>query len=796
MTFVPLFAFGFLSPWLLLGGLAAASPIIIHLLNRRKYREMEWAAMRFLLEAVRKNARRIQVEQLLLLALRVLILLLFALALSRPYVETFGEIFQAKAEVHKILVMDASYSMGFQPQEAGTLFEQAREIARNIVKNSRQGDAFNLVQNSELNRAEIVNPAFKPADVLSEIEGLRLPDARGNLRGCLERVRKIVQSVKSPMPKEIYLLSDFQQATWSGETAEEAEAIRVLLRELDAAGALILVDVGQSNASNRAVTEVSLLSPLVVVGEPARIRATVTNFSTEPGEATLELLVDEHVLEKRRVTLRPRDSAVESFSHQFVEGGEHRVELRISGDELKVDDHRHLTVSVRDRIRVLCINGRSSGSKLGKATDFLTLALAPETPSRNMDQPRPSAANSLFAPEVISAGELQGQDLTKFDCVVLCNVALVTPQDARMFETYLRSGGGMVWCMGDRVQPEVYNQILYRDGQGPLPAKLGDRAGDPANREKAFNFDAGDFQHPIVAPFEGNPDAGLQSAPTYAYLKSVLNSEKGAKLALRYDTGDVAIAEMPYGSGRSVLVTTSVDESWTSWPVWPSFLPMARELVLHAVSGGPGQRQQLVGSPLMQTYHTLAPAGDAAVSRPQTAVVDGKAQESEPVSVALTEVDGARQFNYADTDLSGIYAVALPPPIARTELFAVNVDPRESNLTKLESDELKVDLFSGLEFDYQTQWQERTGTPGQPVPTVQRGILPQYCLYAALFLLLVEPLMAWNFRSGLWMLGAGISAVYVTAIAWWSLRTHPAWLALALLPLLWVWGMLSSRVRR
>ena len=65
---------------LMLWGLAGASlPILIHLLNRRKFREERWAAMRFLLAAIRKNQRRVRIEQWLLLAIRTLIILLAAL---------------------------------------------------------------------------------------------------------------------------------------------------------------------------------------------------------------------------------------------------------------------------------------------------------------------------------------------------------------------------------------------------------------------------------------------------------------------------------------------------------------------------------------------------------------------------------------------------------------------------------------------------------------------------------------------------------------------------------------------
>ena len=74
------------SPWMLFWALAAVVPVMIHLWSRRRYDEVPWAAMRFLLSAIRKNARRWRIEQLILLMVRMLILILLAIALADPIV--------------------------------------------------------------------------------------------------------------------------------------------------------------------------------------------------------------------------------------------------------------------------------------------------------------------------------------------------------------------------------------------------------------------------------------------------------------------------------------------------------------------------------------------------------------------------------------------------------------------------------------------------------------------------------------------------------------------------------------
>ena len=77
----------FLNQILLAGLAAAAIPIIIHLLNRRRFKRVPWAAMRFVQVSLQRNQRRMQIEDLILLIIRCLLLALLAFALARPAVD-------------------------------------------------------------------------------------------------------------------------------------------------------------------------------------------------------------------------------------------------------------------------------------------------------------------------------------------------------------------------------------------------------------------------------------------------------------------------------------------------------------------------------------------------------------------------------------------------------------------------------------------------------------------------------------------------------------------------------------
>ena len=130
----------------LLWGLSlAAVPIIIYLLNRRRFKRVTWAAMEFLLQAMKKNRRRLRIENLLLLIIRTLIVLLFVLAIMRPLVKStgfFGRMGEKKR--NWVVVVDNSYSMGYKTGPTTSL-ERAVKYGRSLVDKLESGDRVSLV---------------------------------------------------------------------------------------------------------------------------------------------------------------------------------------------------------------------------------------------------------------------------------------------------------------------------------------------------------------------------------------------------------------------------------------------------------------------------------------------------------------------------------------------------------------------------------------------------------------------------------------------------------------------------
>jgi hypothetical protein len=546
-------------------------------------------------------------------------------------------------------------------------------------------------------------------------------------------VEKLLRLAPEIRTKEVYLISDFQRVSWIPDAGGRPAEIRGLLKALGDAARVVVLDLGQTASRNAAITDLRAMDAFVTVGQPARFKVAFTMFGSAPlTSQTLELLVDGKLQQQLPIDLQPSAEGTAFFTHTFSSGGEHRLQARLAADGLAVDNQRQLVVPVKEEIKVLCVNGKLAGQPRENATYHLELALAPAT--------REHPAPSLIRPKVIKYGELRGFDLSNYDCVFLCNVSSFDAGEAEILESYLKSGGGVIWCLGDRVQGENYNRLLYRDGNGILPAKIGERRGNAESRETAFGFDALDYAHPIVNPFQGNPDAGLKTTRTYEYFRTGRTPNSRARVALAFDNGDPAIIESQVDAGRAILVTTAVDDSWGNWALWPSFVPLMQEIVFHAFSGRSGERQLLVGEPLVRAVHSRGADIATTITRP----------DGETDALRVTQGANLSDFVYDKDDVSGFYEVQFGPPLSRTEAFAVNVDPRESNLTKLEKEELERELLPGTEFTYRTDWEEmeRRATG----PAHERGGMTRWLLYLTLYLLFVEQMLAWNFRYGLWLL--------------------------------------------
>ncbi len=743
-----LLAFGFASPLLLWGLLLAGVPLLIQWLHRRKYTERVWAAMRFLRAATESQTRRLRRESLLLLCVRTLILLLAAVALAEPLLESSGWLPETDTATHTLILLDTSLSMR-AVVDGVPIGERAKDAARTIVRSANPGDSFQLVTMTAHPEAVIRQPSFSVDDVLAEIDRLEMTESFGDVSGAVVRAKTVLAEAPSAARSRLAVISDFQQSNWQLEEPAARERTRQALTRIAKQAAVSLVPVGSADPGNAAVQDARVESSQVAAGTTVEIIVQVRNFGPQAKrQQRLQLLDAGRVLQTRRIDLPPYGEVTASFVTRWNEPGIYALQVRLEDDALPTDNDRWLTVQVKDELSVLLVNGRASERSLEGATDYVELALRP-TLTAEPDATARMQSSWGIQPTVIGEAELVRTDLSVYDCVFMCDVPFFGDEEIAHLETFVRGGGGLVISLGDQVQLDEYSRQLGADATGLLPVQfvrvVGVVGGDDADAAP-FHFAEPVAGHPLTQSFAGNPRSGFTTANIYRYVEVRRPQDSAARTAISFANGAPAIVENTFGSGRAVLVTTSLDDRWGSWALWPSFLPMMHELVEYAIRAE-ASAPTLVGQPLHVPIPRQGALGQTvALRRP-----DGRSSTLHP-----SEEGPAAEVTLDDTSQSGIYQLSFGPPTNETKLLAVNIDVRESDLKSLADDGLQSSVLGSIPFELSGAV---SGSPASSVSKATGAKLTGWLLLGVLTLLLVEQVMAWNGRYGLVALVASPAVV-------------------------------------
>jgi len=721
-------ALSFANPMLLWGLAAASLPILIHLLNKRKFREMEWAAMKFLLAAIQKNSRRIQIENWILLAIRTLLIILVVAAMARPFLESLGALpILAGERTHHVIVLDGSLSMAYKTGGVSR-WEQAKDLASQLVKESRRGDALSVVLMAAPPRAVIKDPSPNHTEVLKELESITLPHGGTDLAATFSVIDRVLEA--SPISqKEVVFLTDLQAASWRNPEQEQDAALKRSLASLSSRKVRsIIIDLGKDAAPNRALVDLGVSPNLVTLGNSALVRAVVRNYGTEPAEGLrVKLIVDGRLGPEERINLAPGGDQTVAFPYQFISEGDHSLEVQIDDDALGLDNRRWQSVPVREHVNVLLVDGHFKPEPFEAETDFLSAALNPATESEGTP--------NLIRTTVVPESQLSRSDLSTYDTVVLCNIAQFTESEVNALEEYLKQGGGVAVFGGDQVVRENYNRLLHAEGKGILPASIGPNVGNAARRNTtSFGFAPLGYRHPIIQDYADATEAvqaSLTGTRTNEYHKLVLPKGSRAKIALGFDNGDPAIVESTWGRGTVFQVATSADSGWTNWPAHPSFPPVMEKIVLESAAGRMAERNVLVGQPIDQTLPLSAGTAPVTVVTPDRRNLGARLREDGSMS----------QLHFEETEISGPYTIKYGPPLAKDSLFAVNPPSQESDTAKLDRAGVAAAL-PGWNFAYLTNWKELSNNASA---VGRRGELHRPLLFGVLALILAESIIAWYF---------------------------------------------------
>ncbi|MCX5648523.1 MAG: VWA domain-containing protein [Planctomycetota bacterium] len=725
--------FGFVSAWatawLAAGAVSVSIPILIHLLHKARAPTVPFPTLRFLRSAAEKTARRRRLENLLLLAVRLLLFALLAFALARPFLSREFGLFGSNPSAAACIVLDNSYSMNVT-YEGQTRFWKAKKEARAILDSPWR---------PALAAVLLTNPGALPAPdrlvsdrakLFRDLDTAQAASGRADLPGTLKAAYALLDKADAA-DKRLWILTDRQALSWEGigdlEEPRKHPAIPVaVIRPTEAAYA------------NVAITAAEVVSRSRVVGFPVRIDVTLTNSGPAQEKRNLLLFVDDssQARQKQAVDLAPAQHPAEggapgatrvvAMTHAFDKAGPHRLLVAVEGtDSLAVDNTRRIALQIADRIPVLLVKQAAADIPFQDANFYLVRALDPA--GEGADFP------GAIRPVETTPENLDPATFGRWDAVFLNDVGALAPATVRAMADYVASGRTLVVFCGPHVVPADYNRLFVdgipREG-GLLPARLKERVGSAVLKTDTRKIVQVQGRSPYLEDLVESADI-YQGVLVYEYVRTDVAAADS--VLARLSDGDPFLLEKPFGGGRVLLFTAGATTEWTNFPVRNLFLPLMMRIVHLAARGQTERRNILAGQPFeTNLYPDVKEAVTVEVAGPLGPAGETVTENRETLPGASNNL-----LRFDKTWNLGYYAYSLPQRGDVRGVFSTNPDGTESDLAEIADERLAADLGArethvAASFDDLVSRFQETA----------RRELWQYFLILCLLLAVLEPLLA------------------------------------------------------
>ncbi|HUT54666.1 MAG TPA: BatA domain-containing protein [bacterium] len=664
----------FLNPWIALGALGVAAPIIIHFFFRRRARDFEFSAMRFVILSYKKVARKLLLQEYLLLAARCLMVALLALALAVPLIKkSVVGIKRGQRPIAAVFVLDSSLSMT-RAQNNGALFDDARKDVEDWIAQLTENDRAGIVDAVRLTRTDMGSDHKKLAAALAAINPTYSPARMGDAIA----MSASMLSDLSAMDRMVLVFTDMQRTGWTAPASKTTDL-----------PPLYIIDMARDlKPDNLSLSDIAINWKALAREEAAQISVKVHNYGVaDARKVLLRAEFGEETAAQGFVDVPAGGEAEKAMILTDVPSGAGAVRL-MADDGIPGDNAQYFSLKGGHEVRALMVDGDPATGYLDAETYFLNQALNPRLYVR-----------SRVSPRTVTVGELASVNFADYQAVVLANVGKLGPATVKSIKQFVQSGGGLLLTLGGNVDADLYNalwgDLLPRELRGVLQPYAGAQSASSVRVMHLETPASGAGQHPVLSIFSdvSQGDLGLAGFTKYFVMQQEVTPK--STVILRLTDGTPMMVEGRYGKGKVIVFASSADRAWNDLCIHPTYLPLFQQAV------------QYLADALMAKDSGRIFAG-AVVELPVGSDVAGArvmAPDQKIFPAELIAEQGARRIRITDTALPGVYYVLLlrdqssaPAAFSVSDAdrtIVLNVDPAESDLARLSLDEIKARLGSG-----------------------------------------------------------------------------------------------------
>jgi len=583
----------------------------------------------FLRKIEQKTIRRRKLRNLLLLLMRCAALLLLAFAFSRPFFTGSTSVSAAGDHISTVILVDGSYSMRY-----GEVFNRARQSARNFVNDAASDEHLAVLLFSR--NYQVLMPLKADRGEAATVVDVMQPglDSTDYLQ-AIQAADAILKDAGRGQHR-IYLISDFHDAGWN----RAAPPVRIAPDVK-----LLPIDVSDAKPANLAVSGVVADAVVYAQKYDGKAIAGIGNYASEDVDTVIEMKLNDLPVERKPLKLGAGGTQNVEFTSFNVPEGSNRATVEVTGDTFALDNKFFFTIRRDNQTRVLAIETAARGRS---ESFFLQQSLA-------------AGENNQHALTLRTTGSVNPAELDPYRVVILNDASDINEGLASALKTFVERGGGLILAAAKHTDASDFNRLLGSIAPAQLGEVVQSRAYALMSQVKT--------DHPIFGAFASS--GRLTSTRVYGYHRAT--AKDGSLTIAALDDGSPIVIEGSAGRGKVLLVTTTLDTSWNDLPLTPMFLPLVRQMLEYL-----GGREAASSYTIGQAFTTPADKDGSlpAVDSPGGKRVDDlRKNSSGGQSLDASEI-GFYRLRYRDRD----------------EYVAVNLDTKESDLTKLNVEELVASI--------------------------------------------------------------------------------------------------------
>jgi hypothetical protein len=517
-------------------------PLWLHRLSSDNPNKQKFSSSMFLEPGEPRRVLAKKLQYLLLLALRIAVLALLALAFAQPALWRKPQAAAAGGARLHLIVLDGSASMADDGR-----WERARAAARDVVDRMSGDDRGQVVVAGR--QFEVLGAATADASALRQALSTVEPGVfRLDYGQLMRSIDALLRGAE--LPAVIDLVTDIQQSSLPTRFGELAPR---------RAAEVAIHDVSGGKADNWTIES---FGGSALTGE---LEASVRSFAAADARKSVRLTLNGKTIGEQPVEIPAGGRAQARFSALELASGPNRVTVSLlPGDDLKADDQRYLVLKRPQPRSVLLV----SADQRGRGALYLSSALG-------------TLATLGLVPETRVPGKLTERPLADQSFVVVTDAGLLGPSEIAALTDYVQNGGRALLALGPR---SVGLTTVPLSGETL-------RSGQQLGASATVSIGEIDNAHPALRGLDD-----LRSAKFTRYV----GVEPGAedRVLIRLDDGAPLLIERTVGAGRVLLFTSSLDREWNDLPVQPVYVPFVAGLANHLLGGAGFTSEAELGSTL------------------------------------------------------------------------------------------------------------------------------------------------------------------------------------------------------